>query len=82
MAAISRCFSFAGEGEVSWNDSRDILAETGGDVHPRDLAYAKATLSANATTTRDEEPMLTCIVRPLNDFTNHIGAIRALRRIR
>lgn len=28
-----------------------------------------------------DEPTLARIVRPLNDFTNHLGAIRAIRRV-
>ena len=29
-----------------------------------------------------EEPTLARLVRPLNDFTSHLGAVRAIRRIR
>ena len=52
--------------ELTEHDANDWLADPTGD---RPGPWA-------------DEPTLTRVIRPLNDFTNHLGAIRALRRIR
>ena len=79
----------AGETEPKSLDSQAGLLEALGHEHAR-LREAVAGHPADDWCTRPaapregpwgDEPTLNRVVRPLNDFANHLGAVRAIRRI-
>ena len=61
------------------------LTEAGAIVRQAIMGHDSNDWLAEPTTPRPgpwgEEPTLSRVVRPINDFTNHLGGIRAIRRI-